>query len=304
MTIETFADEVITLLQERFPNVFGTAEFQISRVNKPGNVILTGISIRLNNAVEIAPVYYVNGFMENGKTAWDMASDIAGRIENDTSAAAPIGSEFITNWALVKENIVPRLISSYGERNADYLKNRVKERLTPGIVVIYDITIPNITEGALASIAVTKDLMHMWEVSPQQIHEVAIQNGHRIRPIKFDSLANIMAEMLGLPFVPDAPDLDVLSNIYSQFGAAVILYPGVKDMLDEKYGPQGYYILTASVHELLIAPKTNTLPVDALWEMVMQVNDTEVSAEDFLADDVLEFENDHLVSAIKGGLSK
>lgn len=45
MTIENFANEVISVLQERFPKVFDTAEFQIARVNKPGNVVLTGISI-------------------------------------------------------------------------------------------------------------------------------------------------------------------------------------------------------------------------------------------------------------------
>lgn len=301
MTIETFADEVITLLQERFPNVFGTAEFQISRVNKPGNVILTGISIRLNNAVEIAPVYYVNGFMENGKTAWDMASDIAGRIENDSSVSAPIGSAFLTNWTLTSQSIVPRLIDSRRGRNDDYLKDRVKTRLTSGIAVIYDITVPNIAEGALASIPVTRDLMRMWEVSPRQIHEAAIKNGPRIRPVKLDSLGHVMAEMMDLPFEPDEPDIDVLTNHYSQFGSAVILYPGVKDMLDKKYGLQGYYILPSSVHELLITPKKNDIPVNELLEMVMQVNDTEVSAEDLLADDVFELSADgKLASATEG----
>lgn len=300
MTIEKYADEIITILKERFSNVFGTAEFQISKVNKPGNVVLTGISIRLNNAV-IAPVYYVDGALEDGKTAWDMASDIAERIANDASAPAPIGSTFLSDWEQTSQCIVPRLIDCRRGRNDNYLKDRISTRLMPEIAVIYDITIPNITEGALASIPVTRDLMHMWEVSPRQIHEAAIQNGPRIRPVKFDSLAHVMATLMDLPFIPNAPDIDVLSNIYSQFGAATILYPDVKSLLDEKYGSQGYYILPSSVHELLITPK-NGIPVNQLLEMVMGVNSTELSAEDLLADDVFTLDNDgNLISVIEEG---
>lgn len=302
MTIESFANDVIDVLQERFPHIFGTAQFEIQTVSKPGNITLTGIIIKLNGP--IAPVYYVNSAVENGTSAMEMAADIAKRISDDM-AIPQIDTEFITTWSQASQYIVPRLIDSRPGRNVDYLKERVKANLCTGIAVIYDIILPGENEdGTSMSVPVTRGLMNNWEVNPQQIHDNAIMNGQRIRPLKLASLSSILAKMMDLPFEPgfdDAPTFDILTNQDSQFGAAVILYPGVNSILAEKY-PQGCYLLPSSIHEWIIIDKAECIGVNQLLNMVMEINTNEVQPQDLMADDVFELDhNGKLVSVIEGG---
>ena len=301
-SLESFANEVINVLETRFPHVFRNAEFHVQTVSKPGNVMLTGISIRLNGPV--APIFYVNSDYEAHRSAMDTAVDIAEKIANDMEIPQ-ISAELITDWnSFASQNVVPRLISSVPGRNDQYLRERVKTRLCDGIAVIYDIVLPGQHADASMSVPVTRGLMHIWEVSPQQIHEAAIKNGPRLRPFKIASLASVLAEMMGIPFVPSelevGPAMDILTVEGSSYGAAAILYPEVQRILAERYS--NCCLLPSSICEWLIVDKSAGIEVNQLLDMVMSVNTNEVQPEDFLADDVLTLDqNGKLVSAIEGG---
>lgn len=285
MTIENYANQVIKVL-ERFP-AFSSAEFQLTTAKKPGNVTLHGISIRMEQAV-VAPVYYVDDFLRNGKSAYDMASSIMDRIAHDTAQAMPIGINMLTDWEQVSKRIVMRLIDARKGHNDEYLLNRVKTKIAPGIAVIYDIVLHEMTsDSATASVPVTRQLMAMWNVTPCQIHDKALENGPKLRPLKFQSLASLMCELMDMPFAPEEldgiPAMDVITNQDTHFGAVAILYPETKGILEKKY-PQGFYLLMSSVHEMLVVP--NDIPVNCLQDMVMSVNDTEVEQQDQLSDSI------------------
>ena len=143
------------------------------------------------------------------------------------------------------------------------------------------------------SIPVTKDLQLTWNVFTDTIHDAALWNGPRLRPIKIASLA----EMLGFPFEPDnMTPMTVLTNSVGVNGASAILYPATKEMLAERF-PNGFVLIPSSVHELIIISKDLSTDTMRLLDMVKTINANEVLPEDQLADDVFTLDDEgHLIS--------
>lgn len=291
MTIQEFAGQVISTLQEKFPDVFRDAEFQIQRVAKPGNLILTGIGIRLKNE-PISPLYYIDSAHQNGQSAEETAKTIADQIAQHAHLPNPIDVNFVTDFNTARQYIVPRLIDIRPGKNDAYIKNRVMTQLPCNTIgVIYDLALPN-KEDCSMSIPVTKDLQLTWNVFTDTIHDAALWNGPRLRPIKIASLA----EMLGFPFEPDDMPMTVLTNSVGVNGASAILYPATKEMLEERF-PNGFTCLPSSAHEWIIIDKNLSIDTESLLDMVKTINANEVLPEDQLADDVFTLDaSGHLIS--------
>ena len=77
----------------------------------------------------------------------------------------------------------------------------------------------------------------------------------------------------------------VLTNVDRTLGAAVITREGLLQDISEKVGGS-YYVLPSSTHEVLIVPMNGAFSKDELRNMVREVNENEVSAEDFLSNKV------------------
>ena len=292
MTIQEFAGQVISTLQEKFPEYFRDAEFHVQQVAKPGNLILTGIGIRLKNE-PISPLYYIDSAHQNGQSAEETAKTIADQIAQHAHLPNPIDVNFVTDFNTARQYIVPRLIDIRPGKNDAYIKNRVMTQLPSSTIgVIYDLALPD-REDCSMSIPVTKDLQLSWNVFTDTIHDAALWNGPRLRPIKIASLA----EMLGFPFEPDdMTPMTVLTNSVGVNGASAILYPATKEMLEERF-PNGFICLPSSVHEWILLPKEFATDTASLLEMVKTINANEVLPEDQLADDVFTLDDEgHLVS--------
>lgn len=292
MTIQEFAGQVISTLQEKFPEYFRDAEFHVQQVAKPGNLILTGIGIRMKNA-PISPLYYIDSAHQNGQSAEETAKNIADQITQHAHLPNPIDVNFVTDFNTARQYIVPRLIDIRPGKNDAYIKNRVMTTLPCGSIgVIYDLVLPD-REDCSMSIPVTKDLQLTWNVFTDTIHDAALWNGPRLRPVKIASLA----EMLGFPFEPDdMTPMTVLTNSVGVNGASAILYPATKEMLEERF-PNGFICLPSSVHEWILLPKDLATDTTSLLEMVKTINANEVLPQDQLADDVFTLDDEgHLVS--------
>ena len=292
MTIQEFAGQVIETLQAKFPEYFRDAEFQIQQIAKPGNLILTGIGIRMKDT-PISPLYYIDSALQNGQSAEETAKEIASQIAKQSSLPDSIDVNFVSDFESAKQYIVPRLIDIRPGKNDAYIKNRVMTQLSCGTIgVIYDLALPD-REDCSMSIPVTKDLQLTWNVFTDTIHDAALWNGPRLRPIKIASLA----EMLGFPFEPDdMTPMTVLTNSVGVNGASAILYPATKEMLKERF-PNGFVCIPSSVHEWILLPKEFATDTANLLDMVKTINANEVLPEDQLADDVFTLDDEgHLIS--------
>lgn len=74
-------------------------------------------------------------------------------------------------------------------------------------------------------------------------------------------------------------------------GAGSILLPSVQKRMEQKYG-SCFAILPSSRHEVLVAPLTDGVQEAIFYQkMVKEVNETQVSPEDFLSDHVYVYRN-------------
>lgn len=83
-------------------------------------------------------------------------------------------------------------------------------------------------------------------------------------------------------------DVYVLTNESNSYGAAVLTRMDVLRDLYSKIG--SFYILPSSRHEVLAISTEWDISIDDLKEMVKIVNSTEVRPEDWLSDQVFEFD--------------
>ena len=79
--------------------------------------------------------------------------------------------------------------------------------------------------------------------------------------------------------------MDIMTNKQNYYGAVNVLYQDVLKIVAEKLNAN-LYILPSSVHEVLIVPESSNTSAEELYQMVCNVNRTEVSVDDFLTDNV------------------
>ena len=80
----------------------------------------------------------------------------------------------------------------------------------------------------------------------------------------------------------DLVPMYVLSNISRMNGAACMLYDGVIRKFAE-YWRTDLYIIPSSIHEVIMIPDNGSAEPERLLEMISDVNDTQVSAEEVLS---------------------
>ena len=285
-TITDFANELIEAIKTIIPDM-QDAEFQVQQVKKPGNLTLTGIIIRVKN-LPVAPCYYIDEEYTkhlNGAPIADIASRVATAMKSSAAPASDIDISLITDFDKAKSYIIPRLIDIRPGKNDGYLKDRVCNPIAgTQIGIIYDLDIPS-TQAEM-TVGVTNTLLEMWQLTTDELHELAIQNGSKIRPIYFTDMFSMLHDLDPLSFPEAAPDatMFVLTSKNKTHGASVILYSETVQMLHDRF-PKGFWLLGSSVHEWIIVHKDLGDP-DMLKEMVMAINASEVLPADQLADEV------------------
>ena len=187
-------------------------------------------------------------------------------------------------WEKVKEKVRPRLISY--ERN--------KERLKDGIpfVKLLDLAVTFVlpTRGLLpeyeeGSIRVNDSLMKAWMIDEEFLYQKAIENMEK-EGYEFVKLGSVLKEHL-----PGNEGILQLLTCYEGVGGAVtILSKKILKEVCQQMKCDQIYLLPSSIHELLILD-ANENHVHVLQRVVRDVNSNFLEAEDFLSDEVYEYDN-------------
>lgn len=111
--------------------------------------------------------------------------------------------------------------------------------------------------------------------------------------IEVKGMMNFMADMRGisLPFDPPAnqPLVVRCSANEGQYGAGVLANHKFMEGLHKEYGD--FYIIPASVHEIIIVPYSFMDDTEELMAMVKQVNATVIEEGDVLSDQLLTYDS-------------
>ena len=192
--------------------------------------------------------------------------------------------ESITSWNRCKERIIPKLVGV--ENNRDFLKERPYTEIAD-LAVVYCILLEESSDGSM-TVPITNQLMSSWEVSVDEIHEVAITNMLTLTPTSFRSMAQVMQEMMGLSDeemeemgMVSGEQMYILTNKQKLNGASALLDSKMMEAIYERIGE--FYILPSSTHEVIVCSFSNRMDVEDLRTMVKEVNDTQVAPEDLLS---------------------
>lgn len=196
-----------------------------------------------------------------------------------------------SNWEIVKDKVMLRAVPVTG--NEELLKT-IPCRIQGDIACTYQVIIMENEDYALGY-TIDNSFMRNIAVSEKELHQIAAANSMALEPASFGNVNDILSEMTGVPveLIPGEytnKGLYVLSNGRIHRGASVIFYPGMLDMIADKF-PMGFYVLPSSIHEVMIFPKSGEAgELEMLNLMVGEINEAAVRPEERLSDYVHEYD--------------
>lgn len=163
--------------------------------------------------------------------------------------------------------------------------------------VLYLWLIQNNSEG-IATISITNELSEVLHLQEEQLYELAMKNTKELLPIERKPIQEAITDLLGEESIPNVAllnndkvsDIYVLTNTAHVKGAATILYPEEFQKLAEELG-EDLYILPSSRNELLVVRKS-AVELDALGEMVYEINMSMVPTEELLSHQIYQYDRD------------
>lgn len=150
-------------------------------------------------------------------------------------------------------------------------------------------------EEGMYSFNVTKQIANVWKLEASQLCEIAIDNITNAQDWSVRDMENVMRELIahspakvGEQYDYDMEQVDekmlVVTNKEAIEGAPVILCADVIREIQQQVG-EDFVVLPSSRHETIVIPAGVAEPA-MLKSLVKQVNEEQVSPEDFLADNV------------------
>jgi len=302
MNFEQFVEDVKAEIKHYLPEEFQDAQIDVLQHNKLNESYL-GMTVRKDDQT-IAPTVNLEHYYEMFQ-AFDENLDIVMQQVADLVTLKPIHLDLslFTNYEVAKEHLFIRV--SDAERNGELLTG-LPHRRVENLAITYHI-VAEIGEEGIGSTPVTNRMLNGFGITEEQLHQDALDNSPKIFPAKVEAMSSMMDKMMredmrragmteeeiDLYFenmgLNDPNPLTVVTNEHQTNGAAVLFYPGQMEKLGESVKGD-FFILPSSTHEVLILPDDGGMTYQELKAMVMEINSTQVSPEDRLADEVYHYD--------------
>lgn len=137
---------------------------------------------------------------------------------------------------------------------------------------------------------VTNSIAEKWNVTAEELEKIAAVNTPKVLPISFMRIETLMKELALLGEEIEIPEEEhqpmyIVTNENRMFGASGILYPGALKQISD-WLQDDLYILPSSIHECIVIPCKNSYEKDVYEKMVHDVNEQQVTEEEFLSNTV------------------
>lgn len=269
---------------------------QIRQVSKNNGLILDGLCISPPDR-RVAPTIYLNPYYslyEKGMTLDEITQDILS-IYADNSNLPQIDTLSMTDFSSLKSKVIYKLVQTAS--NQELLKD-IPHIPYLDLSIVFYLFLEETSSGQMTAM-IHNDHQTLWDVSTNQLYELAKINTPKILPPTIKSMNDVMKEIavdwLGDDYQEEYMDhlededhlspLYVLSNRSNLNGAAAILYQSVLKNF-ANFLEQDLIILPSSIHEVLLMPFDDIVDINSLNEMVISINQSEVPAEDQLSNQI------------------
>lgn len=285
MTYELFKEALITELSNHFPP---DAQIAIHRLPRNNQACLEGLTI-MEAGSNVAPAIHLAehySHLSEGRSFLQVFQDILDVYER-LRPQAELNVTLLESRASQKSRIAYKLV--HYERNRQLLATVPHIPYLDLAIIFYSLL--NTDPSGSATVLIQNSHLKRWELSPEQLYELAQENTPILLPPRIDNLMSLLQDipgehMLELPM--DDPDgegspLYLLTNQSGLQGAACILYPGILQGFARQKG-HDLYIIPSSIHETLLLPVSASLTADELNEMIRDTNRTQLAPEEILSD--------------------
>lgn len=303
MIYEAFLDYVKNNIKNYLPEKYAGHEVRLHQSVKNNDILLDSIMIQ-EPGNPLIPNIYLNPFYEHyqeGVSMEDIMKEIA-RVRMEAEPQNEVEFPDLRQFHKVKDSIYCRLVNL--ENNMERLQAMP---FTPidDLAVTYHILVSSQGEE-IGSIALSHELLNLYGVEKEELHNIAVENTQRLFPENIFNLCDFIGRKIseGMEEMGMSPEeiqmqmemmgqnqdmgIYVLTNDCGINGAAAILYPDIQQKIGA-YIKNEFYVLPCSVHELILIDKEVAGSIRELQDMVKEVNETEVKPDEVLSGNVYEY---------------
>ncbi len=300
MVYRTFLMQVTAYIQE---SLGVDCRVRLVQVRKNNGLILDGLCIE-NPDTPYSPTIYLNSYYleyQKGTPLEAICLAVLETYQNHSDVPALSGIDF-TDFSSLKELIIFRVINSASNQP---LLSEIPHVRFLDLAIIFSLYLSPSPSGQMSAL-IRKSHLKAWNISSEDLFSLAMANTPRLLPPSVKSLACVMKEILSdcpgtLPQNSVSSDIQeedledryetplyVLTNESGIHGAACLLYPQpLKNFADSR--GSDIIILPSSIHEVLLTVDRPDIDYNALSQMVMEINLSDVPLEDRLSNQVYRY---------------
>ena len=292
LNFEQFKEEVKNKIKDFLPEDFKNASIKTGIVKKNNGLKLTELQI-FNENSNICPAIYLEPFYKIYQSDGDLETVLKKmvqiRLNNDVNSI--FDTELVLNFEKVKGSIIPCLLRK--DWNEQLLAEKPYKTVAD-LAITYRMLLVETNINNIASIPITNDLMNVWHVDIDTLHELALQNMSELLPSTLQSISSAIEEEFRRSNMGDgqevtdvvAPKGDVmyvLSNKQRLYGAAAVLDKEIMQKILDRFG-ENFYIIPSSINECIILTSSLAMSVKEATDLIKVVNATHVVVDERLSD--------------------
>jgi len=313
MTYENFMEEVKKHVLEYLPEEYAESEVRIDEVEKNINQKTRALFIRREEET-VLPSVYLKEFYEmysKGKNMDDVLSAIAHTYLESQKKKEELFPFNIKDYDSMKDKLYIKLMNkNQNKENLEvYITKDIPE--TDLTAVVSAVLSKNAQDGTVA-FPIRQALQGIWGITREQLYEQALQNTPRLFPAELINMRDVMRSIYGIGMSEEEGDSIekylnegrqegykeiesrkvllpfeqyVLTNTAKFHGISAILYPGLLQEIGEAT-KSNFFILPSSIHEAILIKDNGDMSAEELQHMVIEVNRTQLKADEVLSDEV------------------
>ena len=286
-------EQFINLVSERLQTITG-CEIKVNQVAKNNGVVLNAIVI-MREGKNTFPTIYLEQFYDDfnfGEPIEEIVDRIL-QLEEEHQISSEFDVSDFLDFYKIKSNLYYRIINY--DSNSERLKNIPHKKILD-LAKVYYLEVEN-EEIGTGTILVTNNFLVQWNVSPDEIDIVATRNTETKLQPSVREMSEVLKENIYKEFgdgeqeVPELTKIDypcmyVVTNKKGTFGASTLIYNNLLKIIAEEV-EDDLVIFPSSIYEFLFMPASIVeRDYQELKEMVKSINDTSISREEFLSNNV------------------
>ena len=286
-------EHFINLVSERLQTITG-CEIKVNQVAKNNGVVLNALVI-MREGKNTFPTIYLEQFYDDynfGEPIEEIVDRIL-QLEEEHQISSKFDVSDFLDFYKIKSNLYYRIINY--DSNSERLKNIPHKKILD-LAKIYYLEVEN-EEIGTGTILVTNNFLQQWDVTPEELDIVATRNTETKLQPSVREMSDFLNESIysmsegerqEIPELKqiDYPCMYIVSNKKGSFGASTLLYNNLLKIIAEEV-EDDLVIFPSSIYEFLFMPASIVeRDYHELKEMVKSINDTSLSREEFLSNNV------------------